>query len=97
MHQGTRIKVPVVCYTSRINKALGLCGIAIIVWLVIEYIVMFKTTDASFSGLHAGLIGLSCRLITGLLGYPEFQDTMQNMENFIRQVEEMEEERDTNP
>ena len=90
MHQGTRIKVPVVCYTSRINKALGLCGIAIIVWLVIEYIVMFKTTDASFSGLHAGLIGLSCGLITGLLGYPGFQNTMRNMENFTRLAEEEE-------
>ena len=63
-----RIKVPAVCYTSRINKALGLCGIAIIVWLVIEYIVMFKTTDASFSGLHAGLIGLSCELIQDCSG-----------------------------
>jgi hypothetical protein len=77
-------------YTSRINKALGLCGIVIIVWLVIEYIVIFKTTDASFSGLHAGLIGLSCGLITGLLGYPGFQNTMRNMENFTRLAEEEE-------
>ena len=84
-------------YTSRINKTLGLCGIAIIVWLIIEYIVMFKTTEASFSGLHAGLTGLSCGLLTGLLGYPGFHNTMQNMENFIRLVEEEDEERDSQP